>query len=372
MKEDEDGAERLWGKCAAVEGLFAEPAPLPREVLTLRGCRPAGVLSEALTHPGGSPLSLGDLCVEVQDGAVPEQWWTLVDVAVLAQRPHPDDPERYDIVLGAGVTTDDGSACSPPAAPRFELFAGPTVTAAGSCAAVDGLYRTRKEPTPVPLRLIGCEPAEPLLRALRRPQRVNGDWARLLVLDRDGAAMASLVVGLSLGETRPSVIGGALVDVTLTDGGDERPVPADRAVWAQWFHGPPETPNQWAVYDARGRAAWLDLTTRAWRTPAPRSDRSGGVHRLDGRFVTDVPGLHCALSEALLGPGGYFGRGWNAFRDCLCGGFGVVPPFTLIWHDSEVARRSLVDVVHDAEGGLSYFQEVVALLERCGVSVVLE
>ncbi|MGW7205627.1 hypothetical protein [Streptomyces sp. NPDC054837] len=27
-----------------------------------------------------------------------------------------------------------------------------------------------------------------------------------------------------------------------------------------------------------------------------RPDRSGGVHRLDGRFVSDEPGLHCAMA----------------------------------------------------------------------------
>ncbi|MER6694301.1 barstar family protein [Streptomyces minutiscleroticus] len=43
-------------------------------------------------------------------------------------------------------------------------------------------------------------------------------------------------------------------------------------------------------------------------------------YHLDGRFVTDVPGLHCAIAEALLGPGRYFGREQNAFEDCLCGG----------------------------------------------------
>lgn len=381
VQEDEAGVERLWGKCAAVEGLFVEPAPLSREVITLRGCRPRGALRDALAQPGATPQILGDLSVEVQDGTipqhevqdgtVPQQWWTLVDAAVLAHRPHPGDPARYDIVIGAGVMSDD-LHCSPPAVPRFELFAGSGAFTAGGCTAVDGLYRTREEPAPVPLRLIGCEPAEPLLKALRRPRRVDGDWGHLLVLDRHGAVMASLVVGLTLGETWPSVLGGTLVDITLVDGGDQRPTPADRAVWAHWFQGPPRTPNQWAAYDTRSRAAWLDLTPRAWRTPVPRPDRSGGVHRLDGRFVTDAPGLHCALAEALLGPGRYFGREWNAFRDCLCGGFGVVPPFTLIWHDSEVARRSLAAVVDDGENGLPYFEEVVAHLERCGVTVVRE
>ncbi|MEU9133151.1 barstar family protein [Kitasatospora sp. NPDC048540] len=71
----------------------------------------------------------------------------------------------------------------------------------------------------------------------------------------------------------------------------------------------------------------------------------------------------------MLGPGRYFGREWNAFRDCLCGGFGVTPPFTLTWHDSDVAHRAPADVVEDPEGRLSYFEEIVQLLERRGVTL---
>lgn len=101
-------------------------------------------------------------------------------------------------------------------------------------------------------------------------------------------------------------------------------------------------------------------------------DRSGGVHYLDGAYTTDVPGLHCAMAEALAGPGGYYGREWNAFKDCLHGGFGVTAPFTLIWHDADVARQALADDIWDAEKGLSYFEEIVRLVESFGVTVDLQ
>ncbi|PZT75908.1 hypothetical protein DNK56_21135 [Streptomyces sp. AC1-42W] len=368
VQEDEDGVEQLWGRCAGVEGLFADPVPPPREVFTLRGCRPDGLLSEVLAEPGVSLRGPGDVCVEVWDGEQPVQWWTLVDAVVLACQPHPADPERYDIVLGAGVRNEEGFF-EPPARPRFELFAG--TASAGRCSGVDGLFRARVDPAPVPMELIGCEPAEPLLAALRRPRRSERDWADLLVLDRHGAVMASRPVGLAITGARPSVLGGALVDITLTDGGDDRPSPAVRPVWAEWYQGPPAHPNLWAPYDSRGRDAWLDLTTRAWRMPAPRPDRSGGEHHLDGRFVTDAAGLHCAIAEALLGPGRYFGREWNSFKDCLHGGFGVTPPFTLTWHNSEIARRALANVVDDPKDGRSYFEDIVRLLEQRGATVNL-
>ncbi|MFI6517763.1 barstar family protein [Spirillospora sp. NPDC050679] len=372
---DEDGEEELVGRCAGVEGLFVAPAPLPREVLTLRGCTPDGPLSDVVSGPGVWPRSLGDVRVEIWDDehryqdAV--QWWTLVDATVVFHQPHPADPARCDIVLGAGVRHDE-SFSELPARPRFELFAGATATApsAGRCSAVEGLFEPRADPAPTPMELIGCEPAEPLLAALRRPQRWKKNWADLLVLDRHGAVMASHTVRLALAGAHPSLLGGALVDITLADGGAGRPLPAVRPVWEQWYQGPPTEPNLWAPYDAAGRAEWLTLTARGWRGHTSPPDRSGGDHHLDGRFVTDVPGLHCAMAEALLGPGQYFGHGWDAFKDCLCGGYGVVPPFTLTWHDSDIARRALAEDVYP-ETGLSYFEEIVQLLRQRGATVVL-
>ncbi|MFK0229350.1 barstar family protein [Streptomyces sp. NPDC090303] len=372
VQEDEDGVEQLWGRCAGVDGLFVDPVPPPREILTLRGCSPDGLLSEVLAEPGVSFRGLGDVCVEVWDDEQSVQWWTLVDAVVVAHQPHPGDPTRYDIVLGAGVRHEE-SFFDVPATPRFELFLGTwdASARAGRCSAVDGLFEPRADAAPVPLELIGCEATEPLLVGTQRPRRWTGSWADLLVLDRHGAVMASRPVGLAVTGARPSVLGDGLEDITLTDGGADRPSPAARSIWAEWYQGPPAAPNMWAPYDAQGRAAWLDLTTRAWRVAAPRPDRSGGEYHLDGRFVTDVPGLHCAIAEALLGPGRYFGREWASFSDCLCGGFGVAPPFTLTWHDSEVARRALADAVQDTEDQLSYFEEIVQLLEGRGVTVVL-
>ncbi|MFE9967142.1 hypothetical protein [Streptomyces sp. NPDC005525] len=283
VQEDEDGVEELWGRCAGVEGLFVDPVPPPREVLTLHGCRPDGLLSEVLVEPDVSLRGLGDLCVEVWHDEKPVQWWTLVDAVVVAHQPHSADPARYDIVLGAGVRSEE-SFFELPAVPRFELFGGTTIAAAsaGRCSAVNGLFKARVDPDPVPMQLIGCEPAEPLLAALRRPRRWERDWASLLVLDCHGAVMASRSVGLAVTGARPSVLGGTLVGITLTDGGDERPSLAARPIWAEWCQGPPAEPNLWAPHDSQGRAAWLDLTTRAWRVPAPRPDRSGGEYHLDG------------------------------------------------------------------------------------------
>ncbi|MEV5124586.1 barstar family protein [Streptomyces decoyicus] len=375
VRENDEGEDELWGRCANVEGLFVDPVPPPREVLTFRGCTPAGPLREAVSRPGETTALLGNGYVEVSDDTQMD-WWELLDAVVLAHHPSRSDPSLVDVVVGAGV---NGAGCggftrSGPA--RFELFLGNNISA-GQCLRVDGLLAPRQAPAEIPMELIGCEPTERLLSALRRPHKWERDWAELWALDRTGQVMAHPAVGLGIDGARPSVLGGTLIDITLTDGGDDRPSPAARPVWESWYQGVPTLPNQWAPYSSQGRSAWLGLALHARRPRRP--DRSGGVHHLDGRFVTDVPGLHCAMSEALAGPGGYFGWGMDAFRDCLCGGFGLTAPFTVIWHDADVARRAPADAVSasasasapTAEGLLSYVEEIVRVLEGAGVTVIL-
>jgi hypothetical protein len=369
VQTDADGEEQYWGRCAGVEGLFADKVPPPREVLTLRGCAPEGLLRDALAPGGERTALLGDLCVEVWDEEQPLQWWNLIDTVVLAHHPNGNDPSLLDVVVGTGVEPEHAWQHTRPAEPRFKVFDGTTTSAApaGRCADVDGLFVMRGGPHRGPLHLVGCEPAEPLSTVLSSRRKFDRDWVELRALDRDGRVMYRHNVYLRIEKARPSVLGAGLLDITLTHSGDD-PLPLlARPLWETWYRGVPTTRNQWAPHTAEGRSVWLDLTASGMNDQGP--DRSGGVHHLDGRFVTDAPGLHCAMAEALVGPGGYFGREWNAFKDCLSGRFGIAVPFTLIWHDAEVARQAFADDV--SEDGPTYFEEVVQLLRRCGVTVEL-
>lgn len=369
VQVDADLEEEYWGRCAGVEGLFVDKVPPPREFLTLRGCTPEGPLRDALAASGEGTRLLGDMCIEVWDDEQPLQWWNLIDTVVLAHHPNRSDPSLVDVVLGTGVEQEQAWQHTRPAEPRFKVFAGTTMGAvpAGQCAEVDGLFVPRHGPSRGPLHLVGCEPAEPLRTVLNRRRNLDRDWVNLRALDRNGRVMSSHSLFLRIVKARPSVLGADLLDITLTDSGDA-PLPlAARPIWETWRRGVPTTRNQWAPYTAAGRSAWLDLTAPGMSDQGP--DRSGGVHHLDGRFITDGPGLHCAMAEAMVGPGGYFGREWNAFKDCLNGGFGIAVPFTLIWHDSHIARQAFAD--DPSETGLTYFEEIVQLLERFGVTVEL-
>ncbi|MGX4735080.1 barstar family protein [Kitasatospora griseola] len=379
VREDIDGGEGdgvLWGRCAEVEGLFMDPPPLPREVLTLRGCPRESLLVRAVADSAEPVRLLGDgmLSIEPADPSTggPSRFWDLEDTAVLAQWPTPGDPGRVDIVVGAGVREDDyWGGKRLPSSPRFDLWF-PSIrgdSPSGGCRSIDGLFTPRPQRPTQPVHLIGCEPAAPLLALLRHPLPQEGDPITLHRLDRHGRTMTGYHLDLDIVEARPSVLGGALIDVTITDPGDDRPSPAARPVWEIWSDGVPTLPNQWAQFDAEGRSEWLDLTRVG---PYGRQGLSGGTYHLDGQHATDRTGLLLALGEALLGPGANYGRDLDDVEDCLCGGPAVVPPFTLVWHHADIARHALAGHVLHHCGGRSYFEETVNLLREKGVTVVLQ
>lgn len=175
------------------------------------------------------------------------------------------------------------------------MLLAPDDTSYGTCHDVTGVFR-EQVPAPVPtVRLLGCRPEPHLQKAIDgvSPHRKHIRAEVELVAD-DGSA--NRVIGGEVCGTvvaaGPSRLGAGLVDVTV--------------------HSVP----------------------RAGATDRP----PGTTYDLDGRYVTDVEGFYCALGEAVDGPGGYFGWNLDALDDCLRG-----TPFTLVWHDSAVARAHLVD-----------------------------
>ncbi|MFG2974481.1 hypothetical protein ACGFYY_16000 [Streptomyces sp. NPDC048331] len=385
MSGEEEDEGVLWGRCAEVEGLFMDAPPLPREVLTLRGCPRESPLVQAVADSAEPVRLLGDGMLSIEpvdpsnDG--PARFWDLEDTTVLAQWPTPGVPGRVDIVVGTGVREDDcWGGKRLPSSPRFGLWF-PSIrgdSPSGGCRSVDGLFTPRpRRPTP-PVHLIGCEPAAPLLALLcRRPLPQEGAPTTLRPLDRHGRTMTRYRHGRTMTryrldlhtvEARPSVLGGALIDVTITDPGDNHPTLAARAVWESWSDGVPTRPNRWARFDAEGRSEWLDLTSVG---PYEPEGLSGGTYHLDGQHVTDRTGLLLALGEALLGPGANYGGCLDSVADHLCGGTSVVPPFTLVRHHADIARHALAGHVMHHLGGLSYFEVTLNLLREKGVTVVL-
>ncbi len=68
------------------------------------------------------------------------------------------------------------------------------------------------------------------------------------------------------------------------------------------------------------------------------------------------------------GSGGYFGHDLGAVADCLRGGYGAEPPFTLVRHDADVARTCL-GVTPCRDRRPPTFEELLAFLTENGVDV---
>ncbi|MFC9753817.1 hypothetical protein [Streptomyces sp. NPDC056921] len=390
VSEEWDGELIVWARCADADGLFVEPAPR-RERLTLVECAPTGRLRKAVERvrhrspapdgsvgPGG-PGRLGQLDLVVdrpEPGTGPEDGpfcspdahrWQLLDPVLLDCRPSARDASLFDVTVEAEI---DGPVWhrAEPADARWRLFNGAGGAGLGNCLRADGLYAHRPLPSAPPLRLIGCEPGERLLNRLVR-SRADGDRVTLLALDRSGRVMRHQEhMPLGVVASRPSALGGALVDLWLGEGPAVRPAPAVRPVWDAWFEGPPAERGAWAAFPPEGRAEWAAFAAARQGADGPLPDP---VRHLDGRHITDVQALVCALGEAVAGPGGHYQQCWGALRGCVCGGERPPAPFTLVWHDAEVAGRALASVSVDTAGETPYVDDVLRLLEKVGITVEL-
>ncbi|MFF5702538.1 hypothetical protein ACFY7H_08550 [Streptomyces sp. NPDC012794] len=350
--ENEDRyEERLWALCEEAENLFAEPPAPVRRRYELRG----------FTAETELPAALGFLVLTpLQDrGGTPAREWYLEDARVLATRP--GGASRTHVTIEA-VRSDH----QPPHPAGAPLAAGFSLS--DHQDRILGHFRELaevlpvEEPPPHSVRLLGCTLHGPLREVLEgRDERPLG-YRRLDALDARGEVLAP-AGNPHVVDCRPSSRTPDRYDLTVHM---EPQPPVVAEIWPLWSEGRPAVPSLWARFDGEGRARWLDPALEHRDGP----DRpAGSTHHLDGRHVTDVEGFFCALGEAVNGPGGYFGRCLNGVADALGGGFGATRPFTLVWHDHEVARRCLGP--QPLTGRPATFHELLGFLREEGVEVVL-
>ncbi|MCD9144464.1 barstar family protein [Streptomyces albireticuli] len=331
-------------------------------------------MREALT---GGANRLGDIWVAPRPdelhpaGSERIDAWHLADVRVVDHRPHAGDAALWDIVIeGADGYVD------PPDDPYFGagLMLHDEREPLGTCGDFTELDPPDDEPAPAPLRLIGCAPGAALQEALATGTKsaLRLGEALLVALDRTGAELTDRHVNAEVAAWRPSALGPGLIDIDLTEALRETVPVFARPLWERRIDGCPREPNAWAGYGTADRQAWLDLVREHGCRGRSTPDRPAGtVYRMDGRHITDVPGLYLALGEAVNGPGGYFGGCFGAVHDCLRGNFGATAPFTLVWEDSDVARRGLARVLSPQGERYSYFDEMVLELTERRVEVIL-
>lgn len=98
-------------------------------------------------------------------------------------------------------------------------------------------------------------------------------------------------------------------------------------IWESWRQALPASINLWSGFSVEQREGWLEVVRKHFNITS--KDERNGTYILDATYVTDSTSFFCAIGEAINGPGAYFGLDFMTLRDCLCGGFGAVPPFTI-------------------------------------------
>jgi RNAse (barnase) inhibitor barstar len=131
-------------------------------------------------------------------------------------------------------------------------------------------------------------------------------------------------------------------------------------VWDYRRAGFPIEKNEWATWKPSLWPAWLDVA-RNVSNFSPKTTHQQDRFFFDCEYVVDETSFFCALGETMQGPGGYYGKDLDSMEDCLCGGFGPVPPF-------EIKLRSLRTSVANS----AFYEEAVSILEENGVSVAAD
>ncbi|MGW3986243.1 barstar family protein [Streptomyces sp. NPDC004830] len=337
----------VWGVCSEAEGLFAEP---PRGTYELFGWVPEGA---------GAVGWVGTRVWLVPEDATCEPW-LLEDVESRGRHPGTDG-----LVL-TGLDDDAG----PPDGYRGRVRVHDEQRWLGSCRE---FARILPADAPAPrLVLRGLAPSDRLARALEAGTRraLDLDQAWLEVRDDRGAPLGGRLLHPRVRGWTVSSQGRRLVDLEL-DGAFVPVPPHARPLWERWLAGPPDAPGAWAGLGTRQRDAWLELVRDRGCRHGTVDRPAGQAYRLDGRHITDEPGLYLALGEAVNGPGGYFGACLDALVDCLRGGFGHTSPATLHWEHAEVARGRLSHRLTPQGEPRDVFAAVLEILDGQGVRTVL-
>jgi RNAse (barnase) inhibitor barstar len=257
--------------------------------------------------------------------------------------------------------------------PKFLLIDG--IVRLAACLDAEGVFAESTESDePVTVEILGCLPVQRLrdyLEGSKRYRLRNSLWLEgLRMLDAAGEPLADFWVSEII-EWRPSQLDPERVDI-VAEWGHDSPQSGARHIWERWRTARPDKINQCAEYRSEGRREWLIVVGRSsFRQTRPVDRPAGGVYHLDGAHVIDETSFYLAVGEAINGPGGYFGWNLDALNDCLYGGFGATTPFTLIWSDSQVARRSLTRTLEEADDAPTFFGIIQMIFAEHDVSVVL-
>ena len=119
---------------------------------------------------------------------------------------------------------------------------------------------------------------------------------------------------------------------------------------------PPSALNQWTELDESERKNWLQAARDRFFDETELLQPGLGKGRtvvINGKVVDTPSAFFCAMGEAVNGPGGYFGKTFQSFDDCLFSGFGLEYPYTIVWKNSSLSKAALG----------KFFDEIVEAIE---------
>ncbi|MCU6792357.1 barstar family protein [Paenibacillus sp. WQ 127069] len=148
-------------------------------------------------------------------------------------------------------------------------------------------------------------------------------------------------------------------------------------LWNSWRVAFPEESDTWINLTYKQRIGWLEvirLFNGVYSSFDRTKDKKGGTYYLDGVHIRDRASFYCSLGEAINGPGGYFGVCLDSLSDCLCGGFGAQPPFTIQWknvdlflNNNHIDNEENKNLNHDNR---VYFTSILELFVNNNITVI--
>jgi len=130
----------------------------------------------------------------------------------------------------------------------------------------------------------------------------------------------------------------------------------------------------WVDFTLEERKIWQTVVrTYALQTNSWRNQGLEGITiHLDGRLITDQYAFFLMLGEQLNGPAGYYDSSLDAMDDCLCGDFGPVPPFTVIWSHYQYMENNQLLQRQNQNGYtmLKVIQTAISILDNHGVTII--
>ncbi|MFD4237473.1 hypothetical protein [Streptomyces sp. NPDC058542] len=345
LADEEHG--HVWGVCAEVEGLFGEPQRGTYELF--------GWVAQAEARGW-----LGNRVWLVPDDKTLDPW-------LLEDAESTGKPLKTDSLVITGLDDYEG----PPEGHRGRVRIHDGQRWLGSCREFARVLPPEQLQPPLVLRGLaqGGQLRARLMKGTRRA--LDLELAALQIQDDGGVPLTERRLWARVSAWRPSCSGTDRIDLEL-DGELFTPVAEyARPILERWFTGPPGSKGAWASLDTRRRGAWLELVRERAFQHARRDRPAGHAYELDGRHVTDEPGLYLALGEAVNGAGGYFGGGLGAVDDCLGGTFGHTAPATLLWRDAATARDHLSQVLTPDGEPYDLFGVVLEILGEGGMHVTL-